>query len=867
MTNLGQAEVKLGLDASSYKKGIADAKSQMGNFENSIGSVKNALIGIGAGFSAAIIVQKLASITKASIDSAAAFEQYRVSFEVMLGSAEKAKALLSDIEKFAAATPFEMPDLINGSKRLIAFGIAAEDVIDRLGRLGDLSQGNAEILDRLTLAYGKMRAKGKVSLEELNMLTEAGVPILDALARQYNVTTSKLFDMITKGKVGFSDIDKALIKMTSSGGQFYNMTAKQATTLSGLLSTFTDGLNLAGKAFGDWLLPTTKEYLNVGIKLAENLKKTIETLSGTRKESDNVAESLEKQNTQTIELVNKINLLQGKTHRTTEENYELRKAKEMLISIYPALAKQIEDEISKTGRLKDVILDLNKANKQRALQNRVDAGSSLYKQKVQLEEQIKLQERYLNATEKSLTKFKNNKGNKNDIKDLEEQSAWYSAGLKKLKAEKEEIEKSLTYENSKLDELLYGKTKPASSGNKDEYIPNPDKTEKDKALESYKSLLKTIQDEKSTVSERNKLRQQAVKQGIDIENSYYTAIESLILEKSAQIREIETSDAKNKGELLKQVNTLYVEKFKQLELELVTRYNKDIEKENQERLEREKKDREEALQGYFEEQERLKQAYDKKIELVKQYEYERIQIINSQEIEDFLLSRGYSKQAEYYNDLKKLHEEYRLEQYRIDNESILSEQQKLEAKQALNSTFNIKLENLTKDAHEKSAEKFKEIWGRAYTDLFSKQRSFADISKKLMLDLALYYAKIGLESFALQQSGSAFGSLAKGGLNLLSMFGGAFADGGSPPVGKVSLVGERGPELFVPKSQGNIIPNEALGGQQQPIVNYFNPVFQSLDPAQGQKMFTGWMKTSGLPMVANAVQNNNNGLRTVIRSV
>lgn len=187
----------------------------------------------------------------ALIGSSEDFEQSMVSFEVLLQSAEKAQAQMDQLERFGAKTPFELTDVTEATKQLLAFGVAEEDVMTRLQQLGDLSQGKAELLDRITSAYGKMQAKGKVTLEELNMLTEAGVPILQELANQYGVTQEALFKMISAGEVNIDGINKAMEAMTSEGGQFYGMTEKQSQTMAGLWSTFMDNISMMARQAGE----------------------------------------------------------------------------------------------------------------------------------------------------------------------------------------------------------------------------------------------------------------------------------------------------------------------------------------------------------------------------------------------------------------------------------------------------------------------------------------------------------------------------------------------------------------------------------------------------------------------------------------
>lgn len=233
------------------------------------------------------VTAPLALISAQALKTAGSFEQYKVSFDTMLKSTEKSQKLLKDIEKFSASTPFQLPGLVVGAKRLLAFGVESDKVVDKLKNLGNAAGGNEEILDRLTLAYGKLQAKGKATMEELNMFIEAGVPLLDELAEGFNVTTAELSDMITKGKVGFEDVDKAITRLTTGTGQFAGMIEKQSQTLNGVVSTMKDNFNLLGKDIITVILPDLKKLAVFASDVAsgfrnmdEGTKKAIVTIGG-----------------------------------------------------------------------------------------------------------------------------------------------------------------------------------------------------------------------------------------------------------------------------------------------------------------------------------------------------------------------------------------------------------------------------------------------------------------------------------------------------------------------------------------------------------------------------------------------------------
>jgi tape measure domain-containing protein len=184
----------------------------------------------------------------------AGLEQATQGFTTMLGSAQKAKTFLDSLQQFAASTPFQFPELVTASQRLIAFGFSAKDVIPTLTAIGDTAAGlgaGAEGVNQIVNAIGQMSAKGKIQSDELLQLTEVGVPALRILANQFHVSTGKMQEMVTKGVVPASKAVPLLLKglekgTTGAAGKttaFTNLMQKQSTTLVGVWSNFVDVSN------------------------------------------------------------------------------------------------------------------------------------------------------------------------------------------------------------------------------------------------------------------------------------------------------------------------------------------------------------------------------------------------------------------------------------------------------------------------------------------------------------------------------------------------------------------------------------------------------------------------------------------------
>ena len=195
------------------------------------------------------------------IGSNAEMEQYTTSLEVMLGSTEKASAMIEKMRDFAAKTPLTLENVISGGSLLMSYGVDESNLIDTMTKLGDLASGNAEKMDRITLAYGQMLAKGKVTGEELRQMTEAGVPLQAALAESIGVTGEEFFKMVSAGKVGIDALNKAITELTTGNGKFAGMMEKQSQTMQGMLSTLLDNLSEFMRKMGEGAFGEVKSAL------------------------------------------------------------------------------------------------------------------------------------------------------------------------------------------------------------------------------------------------------------------------------------------------------------------------------------------------------------------------------------------------------------------------------------------------------------------------------------------------------------------------------------------------------------------------------------------------------------------------------
>lgn len=254
-------KIKILGDDSSLKNALRSSKDKLKQFGASIrGIMATAAKGALAAMAGLAVV-----VTKIGAD----FEQTAVSFRTMLGSGEKAADMLERLTKFSTRTPFKPEEIFAAAKTLLAFGASAREVHGIIKTIGDVSSATGKELNELAKIYGKVFVKGKMQAEELNQFSEAGVPIIKELQKQYNATAEEIFDMGSKGKLSFEDMNSALKAMTSDGGVFFNAMQAQSETFNGKISTLLGNLSELGRALSKLELP--KKLVDEANKLAKLL--------------------------------------------------------------------------------------------------------------------------------------------------------------------------------------------------------------------------------------------------------------------------------------------------------------------------------------------------------------------------------------------------------------------------------------------------------------------------------------------------------------------------------------------------------------------------------------------------------------------
>jgi tape measure domain-containing protein len=246
-TSIGHLAVLVSANTAGFSAGLAQASKGAQGFASTIGGMARSVgvvVGLGTAFEG----------VKKAFTGFASLEQNKIAFETLLGSAAQAKTMLQDLTTFAATTPFQLPELQAAAKQLVAFGFAGDEVVPSLRRIGDLAAGLGQPVGELTFLFAQARANGRLMGQDIRELSNRGVPIVAELAKQFGVSESAVRDLVSEGKVGFPELQKALVSMTSEGGKFFDLTKKQSQSLGGLWSTFTDAIDMSLTTIGEGIV-------------------------------------------------------------------------------------------------------------------------------------------------------------------------------------------------------------------------------------------------------------------------------------------------------------------------------------------------------------------------------------------------------------------------------------------------------------------------------------------------------------------------------------------------------------------------------------------------------------------------------------
>jgi tape measure domain-containing protein len=277
---MANSDIKITLKTALDAAGIEATKSQMNTMTKSVSDSMSKLAtdnrhhwaDIKAAWDMALGgIQKIAGFISGPLKKAFDAEYALTNFKTLLGSIEDAKKHVADLKAFASQTPLTFGDLSSASKTLLAFGVNVDKVMPSLKTLGDISLGNAEKMQNLAYAFGKVASNGKMSAVELKQMVVAGFNPLQEIADRTGESMESLRDKMEKGGITFDLVEMAMKSATSEGGRFNDAMKDASQTGNGLFSTMQDNWNMAVSKFGSVFMEAAKGGMTQVIEVLQKL--------------------------------------------------------------------------------------------------------------------------------------------------------------------------------------------------------------------------------------------------------------------------------------------------------------------------------------------------------------------------------------------------------------------------------------------------------------------------------------------------------------------------------------------------------------------------------------------------------------------
>lgn len=273
MEALTKSKTKINLDTSN----ISTANGGIGSLIGKFSSAKAAV----GGFMGAFAVSALVDFGKEAIDAQSKVEQLEISFRTLLGSQEKASALIAEIKSYGTVTPYDTEGLAQAARLMLSYGMSSSKIMPTLQMLGDIAMGDKDKLQSLTLAFSQMSASGRVCKEDLNQMVDAGFNPLQIISEKTGKSIGELTDEVSKGAISVQDIEQAFIDATSEGGKFHNMVNNMSDSIAGKTAQMTDNWEAFKASIGGLLKPAYLGAIHTTTSAIDALTKTIERLKAS----------------------------------------------------------------------------------------------------------------------------------------------------------------------------------------------------------------------------------------------------------------------------------------------------------------------------------------------------------------------------------------------------------------------------------------------------------------------------------------------------------------------------------------------------------------------------------------------------------
>ena len=250
-----------------YERKVESAKKKSSDLSNAVGGIGKAVKLIGGVAAAAGIT----ALGKSILDTTGEVEQYRVTLGTMIGDQEKANKIIHDLDYSPVSDFYGTAAAIGGLQGMVTFGMQAEEASETLTRLGDIAQGNGEAFKSLSLNMGQVFAKGKADATDLKQFVGQGFDVVGEVSKM----TGKSRAEIEKSGVSYEQCAAALKHITSEGGKYNGMLAKQSKTLPGLIKQFQSLTAAIKEGIGSNVIDRIKDIMSAVLNLGRSMQDNI----------------------------------------------------------------------------------------------------------------------------------------------------------------------------------------------------------------------------------------------------------------------------------------------------------------------------------------------------------------------------------------------------------------------------------------------------------------------------------------------------------------------------------------------------------------------------------------------------------------
>ena len=976
----------LGMDNAELKSKLEESKSILSGFQTKLGGIMG-----GVALGASVL-----EFAKTGEKAAKGYEQAQISFSKMLQSEKEGAKLVKDIQDLANTTPMTSASLNNNAKLLLNFNaVAADEVIPTLRMLGDITGGDKQRMDSLTLAFAQSASAGHLMGQDLLQMINAGFNPLQIMAEKTGKSVGQLKDEMSKGKITTDMVIQAFKDATEAGGKFQGMMQAQAQSKEGLEATKADSYEIFARTITDIAMPALKDFDRAQIDLLNNATQSVEkfkewtevnntttngiknaalglaTIAGGYASLNPVINLLIESQNRHLEAIKAVKVAEEAATLATAEAkaaemalYQARlMGDEALIKEYVkyrantaakaenaaatlANAKATVTQTTVTGALSKAISVATTQVKAFTVSLFTSPfgiiavalsglAAGFFAVKNSIEEAEKAVEDINNAYNQHCNVIDDSIRKINELTSVKKRSVeqdremdnainqlikLYPALFSKLDVEKIKRE-GITAELAKQVYLLAEKDKL------DGLQAQKNKVDKKVATwagarfyaNTYKDGMarigvpKKLQQQQDEINEQIRQAEERIKKINSGELSVGEKPSTKTTKKTTAGAEMSESEKKKaataaekarkealalkQAQLDAQLLQVKGNSEKEYQLELAKVEAKiAVEKRGTSKYQEALNERTKLIQKHNEEVAALEvQRYNNSAKLSElQIEKDKIDL-EQQKQRGEITNQNYYNQLQAFEDrkyqIKKAGLDKQIELYKYDLEKVAElNQQKLE----LEAQHQIDKLNLTNEATKAEHEQLKTLFsdiGQSFENSIgafiqgnqtlkdSFLSVFGDIKQaffKMIAEMIVEQTKLRMLKTLTSLSGYGgwIGTAA-------SFIKGFFADGGIVPgqYNQPMPIVAHGSEMVLNPMQQKTLWNLIASGsgstnkintannQQPVVVNNITPVFQSLDPNQGQKMFQDWMKQSGIPLVRDSIKNNNNQMRDVIKGV